>query len=164
MAGLCPGHSRLFSSLKFQRRGCARHKAGHDGLADFRLKPALADRLDIADRSLGAVGRRRSPRPGSVDPGQDLSRSSPRLISAGANGFYVIFCAMTLGWAKGSQPATDYAALYGVSRLAATLLMVGVTRLISLIGWPAFYACAAIALIVASVIFQRPKLSELWTS
>lgn len=77
------------------------------------------------------------------------------LISGGASGFYVIVCALTLGWAQGSRPATDYAMLYGVSRLAATLLMIALTRLIAIIGWPSFYAGATVALVIACLTFRK---------
>lgn len=83
-------------------------------------------------------------------------------MNAGTSGFFVILCATTLGWAQGSQPATDYAVLYGASRLCATLLLIALARLIAVIGWTAFYASAAIALLLTMSLLRRvlPELRE----
>jgi MFS transporter, PAT family, beta-lactamase induction signal transducer AmpG len=76
------------------------------------------------------------------------------IVTAGTNGFFAIICAATLGWAQGSQPATDYALLYGVSRLAATLVAIAVARLAAMIGWPLFYAGAACGLVVMGTLVR----------
>ncbi|WP_187277740.1 MFS transporter [Methylobacterium sp. WL18] len=70
------------------------------------------------------------------------------VMNAGTSGFFVIVCATTLGWARGSQPATDYAVLYGVSRLVATILVIGLAHVAQLIGWPAYYAGTAMGMLV----------------
>jgi MFS transporter, PAT family, beta-lactamase induction signal transducer AmpG len=76
-------------------------------------------------------------------------------VSGGTSGFFVIICAATLGWARGEQPATDYAVLYGVSRLVATLLLIVLTRLVPLLGWPLFYAGGAAAVIATCALLAR---------
>lgn len=76
------------------------------------------------------------------------------IVAAGTNGFFAIVCAATLGWAQGNQPATDYAVLYGVSRLVATLVAIGVARLAAVIGWPLFYVAAACGLVAMSLIVR----------
>ncbi|WP_130226255.1 MFS transporter [Bradyrhizobium sp. Leo121] len=90
-----------------------------------------------------------------------LATAGSIAINAGTSGFYVIICSAILGWAKGDRPATGYAALYGVSRLVATILLIGLTRLVPLIGWPAFYGGALIALFMVSGVLRRalPRLT-----
>ncbi len=73
-------------------------------------------------------------------------------VNAGVSGLYVILCAAILGWAQGRQPATDYATLYGASRFAATVALMALSRTVPLLGWPAFYALAACALVIVSII------------
>jgi MFS family permease len=82
-------------------------------------------------------------------------------VTAGTSGFYVIICSTILGWAGGDRPATGYAMLYGVSRLVATLLLIGLTRVVPLVGWPAFYGSALIALLLTTGILRRalPRLT-----
>ena len=77
------------------------------------------------------------------------------IVAAGTNGFFAIICAATLGWARGAQPATDYAVLYGVSRLVATLVAIAIARVAALIGWPLFYAGAACGLVVMSLVVRN---------
>lgn len=81
-------------------------------------------------------------------------------VNAGTSGSYVILCATILGWAHGSQPATNYAVFYGASRLVATAILIALTRVVSLFGWPSFYGAAIIAMIVVSMIVQlQPEFS-----
>lgn len=77
------------------------------------------------------------------------------LMNAGTSGFFVILSATTLGWARGNQPATDYAVLYGASRLIATVLLIGLANLVARIGWPIFYIGASIALVIATLLLRR---------
>lgn len=70
------------------------------------------------------------------------------LINACSNGIFVVLCASTLGWAQGKQPATDYAVLYGASRLLATMVLVTISQFLPLLTWPQFYAVGIIVLIM----------------
>lgn len=83
-----------------------------------------------------------------------LAMAGAIVVTAGTNGFFVIVCTATLGWSQGSQPATDYAVFYGVSRLAATLVVIAVARVPAAIGWPLFYVAAACGLAVVSLIVR----------
>jgi MFS family permease len=77
------------------------------------------------------------------------------LMNAGTSGFFVILSATTLGWAQGTQPATDYAVLFGASRLVATVLLIGLANVVARIGWPAFYVCASLALVGVTLLLRR---------
>ncbi len=77
------------------------------------------------------------------------------VMNAGTSGFFVILSASMLGWAQGMQPATDYAGLYGVSRLVATLLLIGLANAIVWIGWTMFYVGASTALVIATLLLRR---------
>ncbi len=55
------------------------------------------------------------------------------------SGILVIIGSTILDWAKSGQSATDYALLYGLGRLCATLLLIGLPILITIIGWPLYY-------------------------
>lgn len=86
--------------------------------------------------------------------------STPALVgaiamNAGTNGFFVILSATTLGWAKGNQPATDYAVLYGASRLVATAILIALANIVQRIGWPTFYVAAAFALIITAMLLRK---------
>lgn len=77
------------------------------------------------------------------------------MLIPNTSGFFVILSATTLGWARGNQPATDYAVLYGASRLIATVLLIGLANLVARIGWPIFYIGASIALVIATLLLRR---------
>lgn len=77
------------------------------------------------------------------------------VMNAGTSGIFVILSASTLGWAQGRQPATDYAVLYGASRLVATLLLIALAQVVVHIGWPAFYIGAGLALVLATFLLRR---------
>ncbi|MFK4259505.1 MFS transporter [Agrobacterium tumefaciens] len=78
------------------------------------------------------------------------------LIGAAVSGIYVAVTAKILGWAAGAQPATDYAAYYGVSRLASTVVTIIAAQVIPDLGWPLFYGLGAFALIVAVSLLHGP--------
>lgn len=69
-------------------------------------------------------------------------------IGAGVSGVYVILATKILGWAAGSQPATDYAAYYGISRFASTLMTVAAAQIVPLVNWGLFYGVGAVALLL----------------
>lgn len=66
--------------------------------------------------------------------------------NAGSTGFYVVICATILGWSRSLQPATDYAALFGISRLMSTIFVIALTQLLPVIGWSAFYVGSVFAI------------------
>ena len=80
-----------------------------------------------------------------------LALISITAMSAVSSGLFVIMCSSLLGWAQGDQPATDYATLLGLSRLAGTVFMIGSTMLIPIIGWGYFYAFIMVLFIIATV-------------
>ena len=69
-------------------------------------------------------------------------------IGAGVSGVYVTIAAKILGWSVGAQPATDYAAYYGISRLVSTLMTVGATQIVPLVTWGLFYGAGTVAFVV----------------
>ena len=69
-------------------------------------------------------------------------------IGAGVSGVYVTIAAKILGWSVGMQPATDYAAYYGISRFVSTLMTVGATQIVPLMTWGLFYGAGAVAFLV----------------
>ncbi|HBP40160.1 MAG: MFS transporter [Vreelandella alkaliphila] len=84
-----------------------------------------------------------------------LAMAGAIAIGAGVSGIYVTVAAKILGWSEGAQPATDYAAYYGISRFASTLVTVGAASLISLIGWGLFYAIGALALLLVISVLRH---------
>lgn len=96
---------------------------------------------------------------GAMTAGIVNMNSAPALVgaiamNAGTSGFFVILSATTLGWAKGTQPATDYAVLYGASRLVATVALIIIANVVQRIGWPAFYSIAGLALIISTMLLR----------
>lgn len=68
------------------------------------------------------------------------------LTGAAVSGVYVTLMAKILGWSAGDQPATDYAAYYGISRLSSTVLTIAAAQVAGLVEWSAFYAAGAVVL------------------
>lgn len=68
------------------------------------------------------------------------------ISGATVSGIYVTVMAKILGWSAGAQPATDYAAYYGISRLASTIITIVAAQLAARIDWTVFYATGAITL------------------
>ncbi|OKH86322.1 MFS transporter [Thalassospira sp. TSL5-1] len=73
-------------------------------------------------------------------------------IGAGVSGIYVVLATKIIGWSAGTQPATDYAAYYGISRLASTLMTVAAAQIVAFVNWGLFYGFGAIALLVMVVL------------
>lgn len=69
-------------------------------------------------------------------------------IGAGVSGVYIILVTKILGWSVGEQPATDYAAYYGIGRFASTVMTVASTQIVPLVTWELFYGAGAVALLV----------------
>lgn len=77
------------------------------------------------------------------------------LTSAGAAALYVVLGSLILQWAEGAQPATDYALLYGLGRLVATVSLMALPGLIQAIGWPAFQTMLMTCFVVTGWYFMR---------
>lgn len=77
-----------------------------------------------------------------------LALSGTVLIGAGVSGVFVTLVARILGWAAGNQPATDYAAFYGISRFASTVLTMLAAPVIGWTGWTGFYLTGLAALVL----------------
>lgn len=90
----------------------------------------------------------------------DLAMAGAIAATAASSGFYVVICAVVLGWADTAQPATDYAALYGISRLCALVVLMIASQAIPYVGWPAFYLTAAILLVAAVLPLARSGFKE----
>lgn len=88
---------------------------------------------------------------GGGRPGLALAASI--LSSACLSALFILLGAHILGWAEGTQAATDYALLYSFGRLVGTLALMGMPSLILQIGWPAFYGLALLALAGATRFF-----------
>lgn len=71
------------------------------------------------------------------------------LIGCICSGLLVVIGSVILDWAKSGQSATDYALLYGLGRLCATLLLIGLPAVIAVIGWQTYYAVMAGLLFLA---------------
>lgn len=95
-----------------------------------------------------------------LDGSADLAMAGAITATAASSGFYVVICAVVLGWANTAQPATDYAALYGISRLCALIVLMLAAQIIPHIGWPVFYMLAAALLVVAVLPLARSGLKE----
>lgn len=76
-------------------------------------------------------------------------------MGAAVGGIYVVLSARLLGWSHGEQPATDYATFYGVGRFISTLATIGFAQMVSLINWPLFYLCGALALLVVVALLRN---------
>ncbi len=75
--------------------------------------------------------------------------------TAGSSGIYVATCSLILGWANSDQPATDYAALYGISRLLSLIALMVMAQAVHMIGWSGFYMVASVALVAGIAIAIR---------
>lgn len=77
-------------------------------------------------------------------------------IAAAVSGIYVVITAGILRWARGAQPATDYAAFYGVGRFASTVITIAAAQFIGSLGWLPFYVIGAVALVVVVGLLRAP--------
>lgn len=76
-------------------------------------------------------------------------------MGAAVGGIYVVLSTRILGWSRGKQPATDYATFYGFGRFASTLATIGFAQMVSLINWPLFYLCGALALLAVVALLRN---------
>lgn len=79
------------------------------------------------------------------------------VAGAAVSGIYVAVMARILGWSAGEQPATDYAAYYGISRLFSTILTIAAAQLAGAIAWSMFYALGA-CLLLAVILFANIRI------
>lgn len=82
----------------------------------------------------------------------NLALFSTIAMSAASSGLFVIMCTSLLGWAKGSQPATDYATLLGLGRLTGTLFVMTSSMFITNIGWANYYTMIIVLFPVATFV------------
>lgn len=83
--------------------------------------------------------------------------------TAASSGIYVATSSLILCWANSNQPATDYAALYGLSRFLALIVLMLAAQAVPYVGWDAFFTFAGFALLVGVSIATRliqPMLAE----
>lgn len=93
----------------------------------------------------------------SLQTWPSLAVAASIVTGAAVSGIYVALMAKILGWAAGAQPATDYAAYYGASRLASTLLTIAAAQLAARLDWAVFYAFGAI-LLIAVILFANVRI------
>jgi MFS transporter, PAT family, beta-lactamase induction signal transducer AmpG len=79
------------------------------------------------------------------------------LVGAAVSGIYVTLMAKIIGWAAGAQPATDYAAYYGISRLASTILTIVAAQAAARMEWSTFYGLG-VAILIAVLLFSNHKI------
>lgn len=79
------------------------------------------------------------------------------LVGAAVSGIYVTLMAKIIGWAAGAQPATDYAAYYGISRLASTILTIVAAQAAAQMEWSTFYGLG-VAILIAVLLFSNHKI------
>lgn len=82
----------------------------------------------------------------------NLALISTVALSAASSGLFVIMCTSLLGWAKGSQPATDYATLLGLSRLSGTIFVMTSSMFVPIIGWSGYYTFIIILFPIAVTV------------
>lgn len=70
-------------------------------------------------------------------------------------GLLLVIGSVILNWAKSGQSATDYALLYGLGRLCATLLLLVLPSAIANIGWQNYYMLMIGLLLIASTLLHR---------
>ncbi|MFT4249266.1 MAG: MFS transporter [Pseudomonas sp.] len=75
--------------------------------------------------------------------------------SAAVSGVYVTLMAKIIGWSAGGQPATDYAAYYGISRFASTVLTIVSAQFAAWLAWGPFYAVGLVVLGISLLISGR---------
>ncbi len=88
-----------------------------------------------------------------------IATTGTTLLTGAVSGMFVAMLAKIIGWSNGDQPATDYAAYYGISRFVSTAATIAVAQLIPLIGWPALYLAGLVAIPLV-VLFLRNILIE----
>lgn len=86
-----------------------------------------------------------------------LALAGSILTGAAVSGIYVTLMAKILGWSAGDQPATDYAAYYGISRLASTILTIAAAQVAGHVDWSTFYGAGALVFLVV-LLAANPRI------
>ncbi len=89
-----------------------------------------------------------------------LAMSGAIAMGAAVSGIFVALSARILGWSRGAQPATDYAAFYGVGRFTSTLATIAGAQMVGWISWPWFYAVGALALLIITGLLRAPMAEK----
>lgn len=89
-----------------------------------------------------------------------LAMSGAIAMGAAVSGIFVALSARILGWSRGAQPATDYAAFYGVGRFASTLATIAGAQMVGWISWSWFYAVGALALLIITGLLRAPMAEK----
>ncbi|MEJ8476923.1 hypothetical protein [Roseibium algae] len=76
-------------------------------------------------------------------------------IGGSIGGIFVVYAALILGWARGPQPVTDYAAYYGIGRFVAALAMLLSSQLVQFIDWAWYFAAMAVLFVGLMIHFNR---------
>lgn len=93
----------------------------------------------------------------SLSANAPLAIAGSILTGAAVSGVYVTLMTRIIGWAAGSQPATDYAAYYGISRLASTVLTILAAQAAAWADWSVFYISGA-AILIAVLFFANHQI------
>ncbi len=88
----------------------------------------------------------------SMSGNASLAIAGSIVTGAAVSGIYVTLMAKILGWAAGNQPATDYAAYYGISRLSSTVLTIAAAQVAATVDWSTFYGLGAAVLIAVLIL------------
>ncbi|WP_138464244.1 hypothetical protein [Poseidonocella sp. HB161398] len=76
------------------------------------------------------------------------------VIGGSVGGIFVVYAAMILGWARGAQPVTDYAAYYGIGRFIAAVAMLLSAQLARYIDWTWYFAVLALLFVLLMAHFS----------
>ncbi|MQA18056.1 MFS transporter [Rugamonas rivuli] len=90
----------------------------------------------------------------------DLAIAAAIASSAAAAALYVVLASLILGWADQRRAATDYALLYGLGRLFATITLLLLPAWIAHIGWIRFLLVDATAFLLALTLLLRLPQAE----
>ncbi|MEM9631524.1 MAG: MFS transporter [Pseudomonadota bacterium] len=90
---------------------------------------------------------------------QELAIAGATLLTGAVSGMFVSMLARILDWADRGQPATDYAAYYGISRFMSTAATILAAQVVTIVGWSAFYVFGLISmplivLLIHSIIVE----------
>nr|WP_153770662.1 hypothetical protein [Labrenzia sp. CE80] len=77
------------------------------------------------------------------------------VIGGSVSGIFIVYAAKILGWARGSQPVTDYAAYFGMGRFTAALAMLASAQLAQAIGWPLYFSIMTGAFVLLLIYFNK---------
>lgn len=76
-------------------------------------------------------------------------------ISVSVGMLFVVMGSYILEWAQGEQAATDYAIMFNASRLMGAVAGMLAGSVVTLLGWPLFYAGGAFTMLIACFVLGR---------